>query len=72
MTRRFLMNMMVSAAAMASVAELSTAEASADIAAEAGAQFERLIVEYVAVGMEWARLHRAARAAHWEKFGPPS
>jgi hypothetical protein len=63
------MNMMVSAAAMASVAQLPTAEASADNAADAGAQFERLIVEYVDIGLESARLFRAARAAHREKFG---
>jgi hypothetical protein len=63
------MNMMVSAAAMATAAEIPVAEASADAATEAGAQFERLIVEYVDVSLEWARLHRAADAAHREKFG---
>jgi hypothetical protein len=69
MTRRFLMNMMVGAAAMTAAAEINFAEASADIVAEAGAQFERLIVEYVDHLLETARLYRAARAAHRENFG---
>jgi hypothetical protein len=41
MTRRSIMNMMVGAAAMAAAAEIHPAEASADIAADAGAQLER-------------------------------
>src|ERR1700676_3684236 len=69
MTRRILMNMMVSAAAVVAAAEIPAAEASADTATEAGAQFERLVVEYADVVLEWARLHRAAAAAHREKFG---
>jgi hypothetical protein len=69
MTRRILMNMMVSAAAVVAAAEIPAAEASADTATEAGAQFESLIVEYVDIGLESARLHRAARAVHREKFG---
>jgi hypothetical protein len=63
------MNMMVSAAAMATAAEIPAAETSADAAAGVGAQFERLIVEYVDIGLELARLYRVARAAHREKFG---
>ena len=63
------MNMMVSAAAMAAAAEIPAAEASADTATEAGAQFERSLVEYVGAVLGWARLHRAAEATHREKFG---
>jgi hypothetical protein len=69
MTRRILMNMKVSGAAMAAAAQITAAEASADTAAAVGAQFERLIVEYVDVGLEWARLHRAGCTTHREKFG---
>jgi hypothetical protein len=58
------MNMMVGAAAMATAAEIPAAEASADAATEAGAQFERLILEYVDALLEWAPLHRAGRDAH--------
>jgi hypothetical protein len=44
-----MMNMIVSAAAVAFAGAINAAEASADThAAEAGAQFERLIIEYVA------------------------
>jgi hypothetical protein len=65
-----MMNMIVSAAAVASAGAINAAEASADTpAAEAGARFERLIVEYVDISLEWARLHRSGDAAHREKFG---
>jgi hypothetical protein len=62
--RRFLVS-------TASIAAGGTAMALASpVQADSGAQFERMIVEYVDVGLERARLHRAADAAHIEKFGP--
>jgi hypothetical protein len=65
--RRVLMNIMVSAAAVATPIKALSSENSP--IAGTGAQFESLFVKYFDTSVEWARLHRSAHAAFTEKLG---
>lgn len=60
------MNMIVSAAVMSSAVAIGPAQGASS---EVGATFEKLFIEYAANMLEWARLHRAGKDEHFEKFG---